>query len=259
MLGQPIPPRFIPSFRPRSTTTLISRYSPSISSYGIERYFILYQLQKLCTDTQFLSRNNFTSISNVDFATNIRKIDTINQSWITCTIFCWQTLDKNSRKKKIIDDNRNESQPTIPRSGSFQTLVDSRFSVSKSPASLQYGYLPLLCMIYGRSYQKSGYWNFNIRYNRPSRSTVATTTTAHTVHDLPARISHTELPSGCSSPRVQTISSNVYLFIRVIFQFWKSIGRKRSCHTDANRYKLHMSPRFPRLHPPPLLFHRWNR
>ena len=33
----------------------------------------------------------------------------------------------------------------------------------------------LLCMIYGRSYQKSGYWNFNIRYNRPTHSTVATT------------------------------------------------------------------------------------
>lgn len=61
-------------------------------------------------------------------------------------------------------------------------------------------------MIYGRSYQKSGYWNFNIRYNRPARSTVATTTILTllystlprpSIHDLPARI-RTKLPSGLS-------------------------------------------------------------
>jgi len=53
------------------------------------------------------------------------------------------------------------------------TLVDSRFSsgeglaVCRRCTSKQASSRRLTRMIYDRSYPKSGYWNFNIRYNRP--------------------------------------------------------------------------------------------
>lgn len=89
-------------------------------------------------------------------------------------------------------------------------------------ASLQYGYLrvgspPLLCMIYGRSYHKSGYWNFNIRYNRPPRSTLATTTTAilsrltrSSGSDFTHRTSFRLLSESRSANDL--VASNVYLY-----------------------------------------------
>jgi len=60
--------------------------------------------------------------------------------------------------------------------GTSRTLVDSRFSAEqleqfaeRAPSS-GFSSRRLVRVIYDRSYPKSGYWNFNIRYNRPSPS-----------------------------------------------------------------------------------------
>jgi len=57
--------------------------------------------------------------------------------------------------------------------GTSRTLVDSRFSTEqleqfaeRAPSS-GFSSRRLVRVIYDRSYPKSGYWNFNIRYNRP--------------------------------------------------------------------------------------------
>lgn len=136
----------------------------------------------------------------------------------------------------IVDDNsmvKNELT-TIPRRALFQPRisrlvppVDSRFSVSESP--------PVCSMDTSVSVHLPCFAWYTVEVirsldigiliyvtiDRP-RSTVATATATaiatpipfptRTVHDLPARISHTELPSGSSlKVGVQTIS-NVYLY-----------------------------------------------
>ena len=161
------------------------------------------------------------------------------------------------KKEKYTHSHRwwfdGEGWTTIPFY--FKLPLLRWFEIFLRLASLrQFGYLrspPLLCMIYGRSYHKSGYWNFNIRYNRPSPTTTPSLPNSpFTV--LPARISHTELPSG-SSPKVgaQTISSlRMCIYTRYISIL--KINRAETTGSPSSltpsrsaqdtRYKLHMSP-----------------
>lgn len=149
-------------------------------------------------------------------------------------MFKWQFIWKKKNIHIVIDDNstmKDERWTTIPFY--FKLPLLRWFEIFFRLASLrQFGYLrspPLLCMIYGRSYHKSGYWNFNIRYNRPSPTT--TTPSLPNSHRSPFfRLGfHTPnfLPAPLRKSERKRSRRFECVFIRVIFQFWKSIGRKR--------------------------------
>lgn len=163
------------------------------------------------------------------------------------------------KKEKYTHSHRwwfdGEGWTTIPFY--FKLPLLRWFEIFFRLASLrQFGYLrspPLLCMIYGRSYHKSGYWNFNIRYNRPSPTT--TTPSLPNSHRSPFFRLGFHTPNFLPAPLRKSERKRSHrfecVFIRVIFQFWKSIGRKRSGSPSSltpsrsaqdTRYKLHMSP-----------------
>lgn len=183
----------------------------------------------------------------------------ISNSTIYLSNFSNVQMTIHMKKEKYTHSHRwwfdGEGWTTIPFY--FKLPLLRWFEIFLRLASLrQFGYLrspPLLCMIYGRSYHKSGYWNFNIRYNRPSPTT--TTPSLPNSHRSPFFRLGFHTPNFLPAPLRKSERKRSHrfecVFIRVIFQFWKSIGRKRSGSPSSltpsrsaqdTRYKLHMSP-----------------
>lgn len=126
------------------------------------------------------------------------------------------------RAERSVDEYafcRNFAHKTVYLIRVFTGTLDSRFSsgeglaVCRTCTSEQASSRRSARMIYDRSYPKSGYWNFNIRYNRPILPrTLSQPPTLPPPSPIAAPVSPTlvcDLPSSLDPPRVHVLLFHV--------------------------------------------------